>query len=207
MEAYPFWSHSRQCPAEATYRLIWCVQAWTCSSHSLAYVCPSEPHTGWADSTHSEGHTQRPVSTSHRDPKRHCPHRSGGGSSITTLTRSLLPTQPTCPPLTTGSSASHLDFPPKGTGHGFQLAHTAVSDTITAAHRIVDIRAHPLALAHGFPILHCAYCPKCTLHSMAWGWGLVWRGCGTQSTFSSICGQSSLPCNSPSPGWEWWRKS
>lgn len=119
----------------------------------------------------------------------------------------LLPTPPTCPPLTTGSSAGHSDFPPEGTGHGFQLAHTAVSDAIIAAHRIVDFRAHPLALAHSFPILHCAYCPKCTLHSMAWGWGLVWGGCGTQSTFSSSCGQSPLPCNSPSPGWEWWRKS
>lgn len=69
-------AHSRQCPAEVTCRLICCVQAWTCNSHSLAYVRPSEPHTGWAKATHSEGHTQRPVSASHKAPKRHCPQRS-----------------------------------------------------------------------------------------------------------------------------------
>lgn len=68
---------SPQGPAEATCRPIWRVQACTCSSHSLAYVRPSEPHTGWAEATHSEGHTQRPVSASHRAPKRHCPQRSG----------------------------------------------------------------------------------------------------------------------------------
>lgn len=75
-DTVPLHPHSRQGPSEATCRLIWRVQAWTCSSHSLAYVFPSEPHTGWARATHSEGHTQCPVSASHTAPKRHCPQRS-----------------------------------------------------------------------------------------------------------------------------------
>lgn len=198
--------HSRQCPAEATCRLIWCVQAWTCSSHSLAYVCPSEPHTGWAEATHSEGHTQRPVSASHRAPKRHCPHRSGEGA-LSPWCQEGPPPSPARPLLTTGSSAGHPDIPPQSTGHGLQLARAAVGDAVTAAHRVVDARARLLALAHGLPILHGARCPERALHPTARGWSLVWGGQGSQPTCCPHSGKAPSPRSRPTPGVGWSRKS
>lgn len=61
-----------------------------------------------------------------------------GGGVITMVTRTYPPVRPTCPLLTTGSSASHPDLLPKGTGCGLQFASAAVRDTIAATHRIIE---------------------------------------------------------------------
>lgn len=80
------------------------------------------------------------------------------------------------PTLVTRSSAGHLDLLPQGTGHGLQLAHAAIRDTITAAHGVVDTCAHLLALTCSLPILYCTCCPERTPNLVAWRWGL-----GTQA--------------------------
>jgi hypothetical protein len=112
-----------------------------------------------------------------------------------------LPTpRPTHPPLTTGSSAGHLDLPAEGTGHGLQLTYAAIRDTIAATHGIIDTRAHLLAFACSLAILHSTRCPECTLHPTARGWGLVWGRCGPQRRCSPSCGQSPSPTQQPLSG-------
>lgn len=105
---------------------------------------------------------------------------------ITMATRTHNPlARPACPPLTTGSSASHPDLPSKGAGCGFQLTRAAICDTITATHRVIDSRTRLLAHTLGFPVLHSTRCPKWALHPKARGQGLVWGEHG--HSVSSTC--------------------
>lgn len=79
------------------------------------------------------------------------------------------------PAAITGSSASHPDLPPEGTGCGLQLASAAVCAAVAATHRVVDARTRLPARTLGLAVLHGAHCPRWALHPKARGPGLVTR--------------------------------
>lgn len=120
-----------------------------------------------------EGHTQRPVSASHRAPKRHWPQRSGEEAPSPRRQHPRPRGRPTRPALTAGPSARHPDLPPKGAGRGLQLADAAVRGPVAATHGGVHARTRLLARALGLAVLHSAHCPKRALHPEARGPGLV----------------------------------